>query len=296
MKKYLSLFSALILAFVAFAANAQSTYTNTMFAYPAAPDTCTTLESRCNFSTQHFWDNFDFHKQLVDSQDSALVTTMYDYISIMRGANLNIALSSIRLLMNKAQANQTNFMKLISAAEYLLYLNNSIEVIDDVYLTFLQSAVDASWMKKDGKTYFSEEMEKIKNTKLGAPIYNFQVTDANGNKKKFNEVPIDTAQIVFVFFTADGTGSSITRTRLSADLGVSELLKIGYAKVINVYVGDNPNAFFAEANLYPDWILLSTQEGAKLDIRMLPDFIILDNNRVVQNKNITMDQIKQAFN
>ena len=160
MKKFFALLSLLLLSLAATKASAQS---KTMFEYPVAPDTCTSLESRCNYSTTHFWDNFDFHKPLTAETDSALQSTFVDYLQIMSSANKNVGQSSVRLLMNKAQANQSNFMRLMATAEYMLYYTPQ-PLIDDVYLAFLQSAVEASWMKKDARNHYQEQIRTINNT------------------------------------------------------------------------------------------------------------------------------------
>ena len=199
MKKILALFVLTISMLGAKNACAQN---RTMFEYPIAPDTCTTLESRCNYSTAHFWDNFEFHKPLTAESDSILMSTFIDFFQIMSSANRNVGQSAVRLLMNKAQVNHPNFLRLMGAAEYLLYYTPQ-PLIDDVYLAFAQSAVEASWVEKKVKSHYAEQIRTINNTKLGSDIYNFSVTDANGEKKKIHDLPLDSAEIVLLFFTND---------------------------------------------------------------------------------------------
>ena len=35
-----------------------------LFPYPMAPDTCSTLESRCNYIITHFWEGYDISKEI----------------------------------------------------------------------------------------------------------------------------------------------------------------------------------------------------------------------------------------
>lgn len=292
MKKILALFVLTISMLGAKNACAQN---RTMFEYPIAPDTCTTLESRCNYSTAHFWDNFEFHKPLTAESDSILMSTFIDFFQIMSSANRNVGQSAVRLLMNKAQVNHPNFLRLMGAAEYLLYYTPQ-PLIDDVYLAFAQSAVEASWVEKKVKSNYAEQIRTINNTKLGSDIYNFSVTDANGEKKKIHDLPLDSAEIVLLFFTNDEIESSLARTRIETDLGINELVNQGYTKLMNVYVGKEPKSFLAEASKYPNWTLLATTELKNLDVRVLPSFVVLDNAFRVMNKNQYVDDIKRAFN
>ena len=135
--------------------------TTTLFEYPVAPDTCTSIESRCNYSVQHFWDNCELTKPFAAENDSLLMEAMLTYIDIMRaGANVNVSLGSVRNLMFKAQANHDNFLKLAAIAEYLLYYHDP-DIVDDLYLTFAQSVADASWAKKDVRNHYSEQIKHL---------------------------------------------------------------------------------------------------------------------------------------
>lgn len=275
---------------------AQAQGFKTLFPYPQAPDTCTTLESRCNYSTRHFWDRCDVTKPFAEANDSLLLNAMSDYLSIMRQANINVSLASIRNLMFKAQANQSNFMELLQFAEFLLYVNPA-PVVDDVYLAFAQSAVNASWLKSELKNHYRQQVDCINASKLGQVLSPFPVQMATGGNKQISEIPLDSAEIVLIFFTGDGSESDIARTRLSADLGVNDLLRQGYTKVVNVYAGSNSKRFFETAGQYPDWILASAPDVyKKIDVRMLPSFFVLDKELKVMNKNLSVDDIKEAFN
>lgn len=292
MKKFLTLFTFLILSLAGIEASGADY--KTLFAYPSAPDTCSTTESRFNYCTLHFWDNFDVTKQLTPATDSLLVTAMSDFISFMKQANGNVALGAIRSLMFKAQANKPNFMKLMDAASLLLYLNNP-GVKDDVYLTFLKCVLDASWVSGKDKALYKDLYSRIDASRLGAEMPNIDVSDGSG-KKKLYDLPADSAQMVLLFFTGDDADSPLERTRLSVDVGVNESIKAGYMKVINIYTGKNTRQFLAEASQYPNWTLVASPEVYKqIDVRGVPSLFILDNKHVIQTKNVTVDFIKRAF-
>ena len=82
----------------------------TLFAYPLAPDTCSTLEERCNYIITHFWDNYDISKPISD--DAAFETTFRDFVDFFRFAHRNVVLNAVRDLVNKAQSNASNLQKI----------------------------------------------------------------------------------------------------------------------------------------------------------------------------------------
>ena len=168
MKRFLSLVVILIGLLSGLKASGQAT----LFDFPVAPDTCSNIESRCNYSIQHFWDNCNLTKPFEAQNDSLLMDAMITYFDIMKaGANLNVSLASARELMFKSQANHDNFLKLMAMAEYLLYYHD-YEILDDLYLTFAQSAADASWMKKDAREHYAQQVKRINASKLGQTMLN----------------------------------------------------------------------------------------------------------------------------
>ena len=183
MRKLLRILSLVLLVVTAaqtFDANAGET----LFEYPQAPnDTTMKLEERCNYLTQHWWDKMNFSAPIPESKDSLLVEAMTTYIEVMKNANFNVGLASIRDLMFKAQTNQPNFMKIAAVAQLLLYYNNA-SVKDDVYETFAKAVVDASWVKADVKTQFKHQLQCIANSKLNEKIADFTLTTMSGGKVK----------------------------------------------------------------------------------------------------------------
>ena len=69
MKHLLLIVTSLLLACpVLWAQEVAPQQPGTLFAYPLASDTCSTLESRCNYIITHFWDNFDISKPITDNE------------------------------------------------------------------------------------------------------------------------------------------------------------------------------------------------------------------------------------
>ena len=89
-------------------AMAQDEAPKTPFAYPVAPDTCSTLEGRCNYICQHFWDNYDISKPIANDND--FMQAFRDFVGFFQYANRNVVMTSIGDLMNKARSNTPNLL------------------------------------------------------------------------------------------------------------------------------------------------------------------------------------------
>lgn len=268
----------------------------TLFEFPVAPDTCSDIESRCNYSVQHFWENCNLTKPFDAKNDSLLMEAMLTYFDIMKaGANVNVSLASVRDLMFKAQANHDNYTKLLSIAEYLLYYHD-FDFIDDLYLAFAKSASDASWLKKDVRNHFSEQIKRIESSKLGAPLYDFEFTSITGARKRFADVKSN-AKLYVLMFSDNSTGSSIERMRLSADVAFGKAVESGQVEVVNIMVGDTPKKWDDDSQSYSStWIVGASKEASeKLDLRIMPCVYILDENLNVIAKNKTVDFLKNLM-
>lgn len=293
MKRFLSLIVILIGLLSGIKASGQAT----LFDFPVAPDTCSNIESRCNYSIQHFWDNCNLTKPFEAQNDSLLMDAMITYFDIMKaGANLNVSLASARELMFKSQANHDNFLKLMAMAEYLLYYHD-YEILDDLYLTFAQSAADASWMKKDAREHYAQQVKRINASKLGQTMLNFEFTSITGARKRLYDVKSNGAKMYVLMFSDNDSGSSIERMRLNTDVALSRVVASGEVEVINIVVGDTPKKWDSDSQSYAStWIVGASKDVAgKIDLRIMPCIYILDEYFNVIAKNKTVDFVKKLM-
>lgn len=267
-----------------------------LFEYPTAPDTCSTIESRCNYSVQHFWDKCELTRPFDARNDSLLMEAMLTYFDIMRaGANVNVSLSSVRDLMFKAQANHDNFLRLASVAEYLLYYHD-FDFIDDLYITFAQAVADASWVKKDMRNHYAGQVKRLNSSKLGQVMADFEFTSITGAKKRLSDCK-SPAKFYVLLFSDNDSGSSIERMRLSTDVAFSQAVESGQVEVINILATDVPKKWDADSQSYSaTWVVGASKDVAtKLDLRIMPCLYILDEDFKVIAKNKTVDFLKNLM-
>ena len=292
MRSFLRLFVVITVLLSAVNAMGQTS----LFEYPTAPDTCSTIESRCNYSVQHFWDKCELTRPFDARNDSLLMEAMLTYFDIMRaGANVNVSLSSVRDLMFKAQANHDNFLRLASVAEYLLYYHD-FDFIDDLYITFAQAVADASWVKKDMRNHYAGQVKRLNSSKLGQVMADFEFTSITGAKKRLSDCK-SPAKLYVLLFSDHDSGSSIERMRLSTDVALSQAVESGQVEVINILATDVPKKWDADSQSYSaTWVVGASKDvTTKLDLRIMPCLYILDEDFKVIAKNKTVDFLKNLM-
>ena len=268
---------------------------DTLFPYPVAPDTCTTLESRCNYSVQHFWDQCDFSKPF--ASDSLLLEAMDTYFNIMgAGANFNLSLASTRDMLFKSQAVRSNYLKALQAAELLLFANPT-RLRDDLYLTFAQSGAANTGLNKELREHFKGQVSRISASKLGEKIQDFTFTTTTGSKQRLSQVTDTTAVSYLLLITDQSNNSSIERMRLDADVTLNQLIDSGGLKIINIVTRDAVKTWDDQSlDLSAKWVVGANKDlFTQVDVRFMPCIILLDSDLRVVNKNLSVDDIKNAF-
>lgn len=295
MKRILLLFTALALTSSMLTAQNQlaELQPGRLFAYPLAPDTCSTLESRCNYIITHFWDNFDISKPITD--DQAFEMTFRDFVDFFRYSHRNIVLGVVRDLVNKAQSNTANLQKLGQVAERALYGTEAEYWSDEVYVAFARSLAASKQLPKDVRDHYAEQLARINSVQVGA-VLDFEYTGIDGEKHRLSELPA--AESYILLFVDDSTDSTIGRLRLSTDVALNALLDSGQAMLVclgsNKYSTDWASAAAAYAT---NWTVGCGDDLArKLDLRVFPCCYVLDGERAIINKALSVEGLMSAVN
>lgn len=290
MKRILCALTALIFSLSATMVMAQDEGSKTPFPYPVAPDTCSTLEGRCNYICQHFWDNYDISKPIDNDDD--FMQAFRDYIGFFQYANRNVVMTSIGDLMNKARSNTPNLMKVGRAAELSLFFPTAVYYSDEVFVEFIKHLASNTMLKKEVRAYYADQLARINSCQEQKELPDIDLVMADGSKSRLSAVSDTTTTVMF--FYSDGVDSSIGRTRLSADANLESLIANGSVKVISVYLGKYQPGF--AANMPERWLNTCSEDALKTyDFRALPCCYIVDRDLVLMTKNISVDELKEGL-
>jgi len=295
MKHILLLFSALVSTWMIAGAQVDlaEQQPGRLFAYPLAPDTCTSLESRCNYIIAHFWDTFDISKPITD--DAAFEITFRDYVDFFRYAHRNVALASVRNLVNKAQSNASNLQKLGRIAERALYGSEAEYWSDEVYVAFAQPLAGSKQLSRAERDHYAEQLARINAVQVGSTL-DLEYIGADGLKHRLSDLTVQNNYILL--FLDDSTDSMIGRLRLSTDVAVNALLADGNTVLLCLSTNKYSEEWAKTASGYADnWIVGCSETLAKtLDLRAFPCCYLLDNERNIVSKTLSVEALMSAVN
>ena len=264
----------------------------TLFAYPMAPDTCSTLEARCNYIITHFWDNYDISKPIKDLE--TFENTFRDFVDFFRYGHRNVVMSTVRDFVNKAQSNTANLQRVGEVAERALYGTEAEYWSDEVYVAFAKALASSKKLPKDVRDHYGAQLARINAVQVGATL-DFEFIDTDGVKRRLSEFP---AKSYLLLFIDDSTDSSIGRLRLSTDVALNALLDSGNSTLVclsmNKYTSEWATAAAGYAN---NWIVGCNADLLKqLDLRAFPCCYVLDEQRTIVNKSLSVEGLMSAVN
>ncbi len=264
----------------------------TLFAYPLAPDTCSTLEERCNFIITHFWDGFDISKPITD--DAAFERTFRDFVDFFRYSHRNVVMSTVRDFINKAQSNASNLQKVGRVAESALYGTEAEYWSDEVYVAFAKALAGSKQLPREVRDHYASQLARINSVQVGA-ILDFEFVGLDGLKQHLSDL---NAKTFILLFLDDSTDSMIGRLRLSTDVALNALLNEGEATLVclcaNKYTADWASAAAGYAD---NWIIGCGENLAKdLDLRAFPVCYMLDDQHTILNKTLSVEALMTAVN
>ena len=265
----------------------------TLFAYPMAPDTCSTLESRCNYIISHFWENYDISKPITDME--AFENTFRDFVDFFRYSHRNIVMGVVRDLVNKAQSNTSNLLKLGEVAERSLYGPGAEYWSDEVYVAFIKPIAANKSLSKEVRDHYASQLTRINAVQTGSTL-DFEYIGADGLKHRLNELPESESYIIL--FLDDSTDSSIGRLRLSTDVALNALLESGNATLLCLCLSNYSAEWATAAQAYCDHWIVGCGENLsdQLDLRSLPCCYVLNSERVIVNKSLSVEGLMRAVN
>ena len=264
-----------------------------LFPYPMAPDTCTNLESRCNYIITHFWEDYDISKPISD--EAAFEATFRDFVDFFRYSHRNIVMGVVRDLVNKAQSNTSNLLKLGEVAERALYGTDAEFWSDEVYVAFVKPLAGNKNLPKQVRDHYASQLARINSVQVGATL-DFDYVGIDGLKHRLSDLP--ESESVILLFIDDNMDSRIGRLRLSTDVALNALLESGSTTLVclsmNAYSADWASA---AAGYGEHWIVgCSADLVNQLDLRVFPCCYVLNGEHAIVNKSLSVESLMSAVN
>lgn len=253
-----------------------------LFEYVIAPDDLPDLQSRTDYLMDNFWNPFDFKKtEYVDQ--TALNHAFGVYTQAMPFASRKKVIDSVKKLIKNLKDKPALSLQFTKAAEESLYGPRAEIWSDEIYIMFLQNLIDNKKISNSKKNRYVAQLNLLNRTAVGAEFPDVHLVTENGTLTKFK--PIKDFRIV-EFTLPDCEDCRYTNVKLDISGVVNDMIEDGRLDVMVVMTGEP-----VKKDYFPEkWIALSSDNaGDLMDLRIFPNFYIVDKNNKIRGKNLSVD-------
>lgn len=265
----------------------------TLFPYPAAPDSMTSLSQRCNYVVSRFWERCNFDQAM--RQPADFNASFGDWISLMSQAEADTVYTSIdRLLSRFAKKGGKETLALGTMAREWLYSDTAMRHSEELVLPFVRAVAKHKKIDKADRAPFIALQKILESSSVGANVPDIKFTRPDGSKASLADVK---GSSVLIFFGNDDTESMITRIRFSTDPDTKALIERGELTLLYLTPGEATDAWKKSAADYPsEWIVGAMPDAAEyFDIKAYPQFYFLNAAHKVLAKDLSANYLLGAF-
>lgn len=280
----------LILTLMLLAGAAVQAKADSYFQYPIVPDSISTLQGRCNYLADHFWDFCELSKAF--SARAKMAQEFKVYLSILENASPEKGADALRAFMKRLDKQPKDQLYLANVAEGRIYSDTAEVWIDHLYLPVAETVGANKRLDKAEKARFARQAEVLRGSMAGGPVADIAYTTPDGSRRTLSS---DSAAVIVVFFNdPDCSDCNMARIRLDADISTTQLIDEGRLKIVAISVADPDETWRKAAASFPATWSVGANPDADLQVDLrfgTPDFYVLDKKHNIRFKHLSIDQI-----
>lgn len=271
-----------------------SVHADTLFPYPQAPESLTSMEERCSFVVERFWDRCNINQAF--SSRTRLQSSFNDFAQLIPYANAQVVHQSIDKLIDRVKKNPQQLLAFAEMAEGAFYADTAKIICDEAYYPFARAVADNKKIKSAEKARFAAQAKILSGSQVNMTAPDFSYVTPDGATHKLSDLP--SGYVILFFNDPDCSDCMMARVRLAADYNINDFVKRGQLNVVSIYPGDPADEEWKEvASRLPDnWIKGACADVDQIyDMRNAPVIYYLNNKHVILSKTMTASQLIDAF-
>lgn len=259
-------------------------YLSPLFEYPSAPEELGSMEEKCAWIVDNFWNQMDF-KSTAPVDQAKLNHAFGVYTVGCQYAPKVKAEASVDKLIKTLQKNPTLLVQFVKAAEENLYGPRADVWIDELYIKFLQGAVSNKKVSKARKARYEAQLKQLQASLVGKTPAEFDFVRPNGDTAQY--FAMSTPTIIF-FGDPDCDECRQSRLRMESNVAFSRAVTDGKINVLFI-IPDAEDGWQKEASSFPrGWILGASDRVSDIyDIRQTPDVYLIGGDGKIVAKHLS---------
>lgn len=267
------------------------------FEMVSLPSMITDPEERAKYLVEHYWDKFNFTDTAYVHLPEITEQAVSNYIDLMKYVSPEVASSSIKGMMQKAEADSLVFAHMAGLYEKYLYDPNSPMRDESLYIQVLESILSAPVFDEVNKIRPAHLLELALKNRIGESATDFTYTLADG--KAGTLYNIKTPYLLLFFYNPDCHACKEITEETSKSPLITQLLADKTLKVLAVYPDEDLEAWKKHIPDVPaNWInsfdkSVSLKNDEIYDLKAIPTLYLLDKDKKVILKDVTFSQLEE---
>lgn len=275
---------------MAFSVKGQSNTPQNYFLYPTPPESLESFYDKCNYMTEHFWDNCNLKSAF--SSHERLRGAFADYISVAAHAQVDTVMTSINnLIKGVEKENPRNLLVLGNIARAVLQSDTCDIYSEQLYYPFAKAVADCKKIPEADRKPFIREARILGATQEGMIAPDFEFVRLDGSKGKLSDLA--GKRVILFFEDPEKDSTHMLQVRLSADYNLKQLIEKEYLTILNIYPGTPDAEWIAKASELPStWTVGSSKTVAdQFDLSRPPVIVYLTDSHKILSKNLDKDRL-----
>lgn len=259
-------------------------YLSPLFEYPTAPEELGSMEEKCTWIVENFWNPMDF-KSTTPVDQAKLNHAFGVYRVGCQFAPKAKVDASVDKLMKTLQKNPVLLLQFVKAAEENLYGPRADVWIDEVYIKFLQGAIANKKVSKARKAKYESQLKQLQGTLVSGTPPTFDFVRPNGDPAQY--FPMSTPTII-IFGDPDCDECRQSRLRMESNVAFSRAVADGKINVLFI-IPDADDGWQKDVAGFPKgWVAGASDNVSDIyDIRMTPETYLIGPDGKIIAKHIS---------
>lgn len=268
-------------------------YLAPLFEYPSAPEELGSMEDKCSWIVDNFWNLMDFKSTApVDQAKLNHAFSVYA-VGCQYAPKVKVEASADKLIKT-LQKNPTLLVQFVKAAEENLYGPRADVWIDELYIKFLQGAISNKKISKARKARYESQLKQLQGTLVGATPPEFDFVRTNGDPAQY--FAMSTPTILF-FGDPDCDECRQGRLRMESNVAFSKAVTDGKINVLFI-IPDAEDGWQKDVAGFPKgWVAgASDTVSDSYDLRQTPEVYLIGSDGKIVGKHLSpMGAMQQAL-
>jgi len=260
------------------------------------PSMITDPDQRAAYLAQHYWDNFNFADTIYVHEADVTEQAMSNYIDVLKRVQPDMASSSIKAMLAKAEVDSTMFAYMAGLYDKYLYDPNSPMRDESLYISVLQVITASAKVSEVDKIRPQHLLDLALKNQVGRPATDFIYTLPDGSTGRLHSIKAD--MLLLFFYNPDCHNCQQITRQLDDSEVVNRLMQSKQLKILAVYPDEDIEAWRKHVSLMPvSWInsydkSLDLKNKEVYDLKAIPTLYLLDKEKKVVLKDATFAQVE----